>query len=331
MTTPTSLDRLSLRSPDALISAVPYLLGFHPRESLVLVWLHRGRIALTQRVDLPAGEVDGLAWMAQVFGHSVADVAEELVAVFVTSTLPDHGLAEALVSTCDRREISVRDLLRVDDDRWWSLLCGDEECCPAEGRQLLPATSAEVAAEFTMLGCAPMPDRPALVSSLAQDPEASEAVAAVGVVRPPTRDRGLERWRDARVAQVLAAQLDPGPAAIARILSGLADVRVRDTVLWELARSDARELERMLDFLVGIVRAAPPGHVAPVATCLAAVAWLLGDGVRAAASLERAHADDPSYSLAALLQVSLQAGLPPSTWRDAMADLSREDCRFGVA
>jgi hypothetical protein len=60
------------------------------------------------------------------------------------------------------------------------------------------------------------------------------------------------------------------------------------------------------------------------------LAWLIGDGARALVALERAGADDPSYSLAALLSASIGGGLPPSLWRQAMTDLTREECRFGM-
>jgi len=61
------------------------------------------------------------------------------------------------------------------------------------------------------------------------------------------------------------------------------------------------------------------------------VAWLLGDGARATMAIERARTDDPDYTLAALVEASLAAGLPPGAWRDAMGDLTREECRFGPA
>ena len=41
-----------VRSPGDLIDLIPYLLGFHPRSSLVLIGLHEGRVAATARADL---------------------------------------------------------------------------------------------------------------------------------------------------------------------------------------------------------------------------------------------------------------------------------------
>src|SRR3954447_7551605 len=45
---------LKLRRPDDVLTAVPYLLGFHPQRSLVVLGLHgpRRRVGVTLRVDL---------------------------------------------------------------------------------------------------------------------------------------------------------------------------------------------------------------------------------------------------------------------------------------
>ena len=44
---------LKLASPGELIAAVPFLLGFHPSRSVVLMALQQRRLNLTQRLDLP--------------------------------------------------------------------------------------------------------------------------------------------------------------------------------------------------------------------------------------------------------------------------------------
>src|SRR5262245_62608422 len=43
---------LRVRNPGDLIEAIPYLLGFHPRDSLVIVGLAGTRVSITARVDL---------------------------------------------------------------------------------------------------------------------------------------------------------------------------------------------------------------------------------------------------------------------------------------
>ena len=47
--TPT---RLKVRRPDDLLALIPYLIGFHPEESLVAVFVRSGRVILAARLDL---------------------------------------------------------------------------------------------------------------------------------------------------------------------------------------------------------------------------------------------------------------------------------------
>ncbi len=49
--------RARVRDPGELLAALPYLLGFHPRDSLVVIAFDGPsgrRVGMTQRVDLPA-------------------------------------------------------------------------------------------------------------------------------------------------------------------------------------------------------------------------------------------------------------------------------------
>ena len=51
--------RIRLGGPSDILAVLPYQLGFHPRESLVVVSLHGTRMGLVQRIDLPPPEHDG--------------------------------------------------------------------------------------------------------------------------------------------------------------------------------------------------------------------------------------------------------------------------------
>jgi hypothetical protein len=330
----TCLDTLTLRSPDALVSAVPYLLGFVPAESAVVVWLSDRRILLTQRLDLPDDEREIPAWLRVAWGHDAARRADELVLVVVSREPAPAPLVDAFIRRARRSGVIVRDLLRLDAGRWWSLLCADPDCCPADGRPVDPQVAALIAAEFTVLGRAPLADRESVAAALATDAARAAQVAAVpGRSRP--RGAARERWRTGRLAEVSRVVLggprdEPlEPRTVARVLDGLSDIRVRDTLLWDVAHLDPALLPEVFDVLAALVRDAPPGRVAPVATCCAVVAWLQGDGARALMAVQRAHEDDREYSLAQLVTASLQAGLPPQAWREAMAGLAREECRNG--
>ena len=57
--TPPTTPVARLRDPGDLLAAVPYLIGFHPRDSLLFIAFggrSGRRIELTQRVDLPAAD-----------------------------------------------------------------------------------------------------------------------------------------------------------------------------------------------------------------------------------------------------------------------------------
>ena len=47
---------IRLGGPSDILAVLPYQLGFHPRESLVVVSLHGTRMGLVQRIDLPPPE-----------------------------------------------------------------------------------------------------------------------------------------------------------------------------------------------------------------------------------------------------------------------------------
>jgi hypothetical protein len=104
-------------------------------------------------------------------------------------------------------------------------------------------------------------------------------------------------------------------------------VRVRDTVLWEIAHSNEHDPHRAFEAAAALLRGAPVGVIAPIGTVTALLGWLIGDGVRAMAALDRVWDEDPDYSLAELLGRSINAGLSPISWREMMGGLTREACR----
>jgi hypothetical protein len=70
-----------------------------------------------------------------------------------------------------------------------------------------------------------------------------------------------------------------------------------------------------------MMRIAPQGYVAPVATLFAVASYERGDGTLAQRALERTFDDDPSYPLARLLRRSFAAGWPPSSFSTMRAEL----------
>ncbi|MDP1878444.1 MAG: DUF4192 domain-containing protein [Actinomycetota bacterium] len=348
-----TVDRLVLSGPDALLASVPHLLGFDCQDSVVLVGLGPNpddrrdvgaMVRLVQRFDTPrpdapAREVVSIARSA-VVPMARSGSTEVIVAVFGAAPSPGAGLPSAalvddLLAAVDDAGLGVRDALFTDGTSRWSYGCDDPGCCPPQGRLIPEATRTLVAAEFAGVGAAMAPSRAALTEEIAPDPARVNSIATLvaDAAAPRRGTRGLEGWRDRAVEHLAAltrtsgAPIGPEDAALA--LQGLADVRVRDTFLWDAAQPGT-DTRAFASRLADLVRCAPPGLVAPAATVLAITQWTSGDGARANVALDRAAADDPDYSLAHLVGAALRSGLPPSTWAASLGGLDRDTCRHGT-
>ncbi|MFI0742082.1 DUF4192 domain-containing protein [Streptomyces sp. NPDC021100] len=155
---------VTLRSPAELADALPYLLGFHPNDSIVLMALHGEgrRFGGRLRLGIPVPE----DW---------PDVSDQLAETLVTGCLkrgtrPDgivlylcqdpadgetseavmerlRPLAQRLRIACGALDVPVVEALCLSDGRFWSYCCSAPRCCPPEGTPLaLPGTTVMAAA-----------------------------------------------------------------------------------------------------------------------------------------------------------------------------------------
>ncbi|MFE9373930.1 DUF4192 domain-containing protein [Streptomyces sp. NPDC006711] len=157
--------RITLRGPAELADALPYLLGFHPTDSAVLVALHgeSGRFGGRVRVGLPASPqewpdiADQLA-ECLVTGSERRGPRPDGIVVFLCQDPSRDGsarqvmerlrpLAQRLRVACGSLDVPVLEALCISDGRYWSYCCPDSRCCPPEGSVLaLPGTSVMAAA-----------------------------------------------------------------------------------------------------------------------------------------------------------------------------------------
>ena len=132
-------ERLPVRigSPADILAAVPYLLGFHPDHSLVVIGARppRDRVHVTFRYDLPDPPEPACA--AEIAAHAVAVLAREQVTMAIVAGYGPGSLVTPVAAELRTRlagaGIEVREMLRAEDGRYWSYLCTDPACCPAEG------------------------------------------------------------------------------------------------------------------------------------------------------------------------------------------------------
>ncbi|MEU3511424.1 DUF4192 domain-containing protein [Streptomyces longwoodensis] len=170
---PTSFDgdlgthQVTLRSPAELADALPYLLGYRPEDSIILVSLHdrggRGRFGGRARLGIPTQSGDWAA-VAQQLAHGLVTGGErrgarpEQIVAYLCQE-PAKGetgrnvmerlqpLAHQLRVACGRLDVPVIEALCISDGRFWSYCCGGQGCCPEEGEPMgLPGTSVLAAA-----------------------------------------------------------------------------------------------------------------------------------------------------------------------------------------
>ena len=163
--------RITLSTPHEVIAAVPHLLGFQPSDSLVVLALAGPRLTVTLRYDLPQ-PADIPAFSEHLVSCLAVNRADEVILVGygseqatpVLTGVRDH-LAELL---------TIRDIFRVTAGRWWSLTCTDPRCCPPDGNPV-DSDGTLAAAEFMVLGSAPLPGRDDVAATIA--PVTGEQVA----------------------------------------------------------------------------------------------------------------------------------------------------------
>ena len=318
--------RLAARRPSDLLAAVPFLLGFHPTDSLVALLLQGGRVLLTARFDL-----------GPPLGEAVADLVEQHrpTGLVLVAYDADAGRGRtALAAVAEHLDgADVVDLLLVDGARWWSLTC-TSGCCPAEGTPYAPQEHP-LSAEAVWAGLVAQPDRAAVVATVAGPGEA-EAESLRRTARPLARrlDRRTPHELQDRLGRVVVAALprvDPGrvardgarldDTACLELALLVRDVVVRDVACALVTREDAR---RHLALWQQVVARTPP-ELAPAPLCLLGIAgWASGNGTLLNACCERLEVLDPGYAMGRLLSDVSRRALPPAWW-DAMADGLRRD------
>jgi hypothetical protein len=323
-----------LSDPGDVAAALPHLLGFPPRESLVAVSLRAGTVGLTARVDLPAAEHRGPVVGGIVRSLRTDRPAAVLLAVVSEDDdvvlggppeLPHRPLVHEAVLGFAAAGIAVRQVLLVRRGRWWSYDCPLECCAPGAG-QPLPTGTSTLAVASVLAGQVLEADRDALVRRLAP----VGFLAAAGMARAcdevgdevarTAAEQGWEAVAEESWSAVLAAVEACGPGStrqltdrqVARAAWGLRDLDVRDRAL-SLALGPSAAAGQVV--WTELTRRAPaPLDVAP-ATLLAVSAWLRGDGALANVALERALTSEPGYTFAGLLRSALDACLPPAEIR----------------
>lgn len=326
---------LQLNSTTDLVALVPYLMGFEPREDLVVVLMADRRVQVTFRMD-----VDALVDPDQVAARILGTAQRQRLApdasiavVLIAYSREERFVADLAPLLLDVMPCPVMDLIRADGRHWWSLLSPltghpeEDQQVPYDRRRSTGAARA-VAAGLTV-----QPSREALADLLGSPEESDDLVDLFERTTLELWGRPAEEVL-AECQQLVAgaradhcdhATVELAPDEAVRLACALTLSEVRGELWTDLRRAEA-DADRLL-WLQVLEHTSE--RFRPQVLCLLATAcWLGGDGAMMAVCLEAAEAmvlTDPTLepALLGILQMVQADGHPPSMWESDLLPLLR--------
>lgn len=237
--------RVSAVEPADLVSYIQHTLGFVPRNSIAAITLAGRSLGAVLRCDwdpsLGRDPTTASVYARQVAGYLRADErADGSLVVLFREPAGHHGgpdiidgvVAEAMTAELRAAGLPVREAWLVAGGRLWHLDCPDRAACAAHGSAVAGIEASAVNTAFIVEG-----------SVVQDEPPASDLPEPAVVMGRDLRDAvaglradGLAGEKGAHWLadwdRVLAgAPLPAEPGARARLLAGLVDVSLRDTLV----------------------------------------------------------------------------------------------------
>jgi hypothetical protein len=320
-TTPTGRPPVDLRSPAQLLAALPYLIGFRPANSVVLLG-HRApagnRLGLVLRGDLPRRE--DRAHQARALAPRFTLAPHTGVTLVVVggrrrpgSPPPHAGFVELLADALGEVGLPVLHAMwaaDISEGAAWGCYA-DPDC----GGELPDPRATVTAAVATGGGSVAFDSRAELESLLA--PRSPEALArrAESLARLPSpRCLDVSEAASSIRAAFERQRRGSGPPTDEEAVSlaeALSLPEIRDACLGMAVPPHgpaAREAERLW---LTLVQELPAPERAEAAALLGYTAFMRGDGTFAGMALENALAAKPDHVLAGLVKTVLDHGMPP--------------------
>lgn len=297
---------LRVREPGDILGVVPYLLGFHPTESLVAAFVRRRQVVVTARIDLAAtADIEALVDQLEQVGRQIG--SRSLVLIGYSA---DAGVRDLMRDLADLIPLDLVDVLAVSGDSWWSVCC-EGECCPAEGRPY-DISSHPLAAAAVMAGISATATRQE-IADLAAGPPAADRDRLGGLAEDVAGQlaRMSPRRRRQRMTRLIDRALrsgGPTEAEAIEIAVLARDVTVRDVGWALMSRETADEHVSLWRRVVSV--AVRPSEAAPLGM-LAMAGWLSGNGALLNCCIERLERVAPDYSLLGLCREISDQAVPP--------------------
>ncbi|GAA0451423.1 hypothetical protein Ade02nite_76390 [Paractinoplanes deccanensis] len=315
---------ISIRRSAELITATPFLIGFHPTDSIVVVGVAGRRIVFVARHDLPppGEELDTAPLVATAEKQRIDCFA----LIGYGSATAVAGAVRPTILALKRAGLRVFEALRVAEGRWWSYLCPAPDC-PSEGYPC-PSPYDPLAAAAVYGGMVALPNRKALVARVAPVEGAAREAMALATARARVRAAEL-RAAELRAGRECRSVRRAGREAVRaaerryRAQGRLADgeaawlgVLLVDAVVLGYAFDRCGPEPWRIDLWNEMVRRMQPGLVAGPASLLAYTAWRVGDGALARVALDRGLREEPGHRMLVLIDGLLSAGIGPHMVED---------------
>lgn len=343
---PSRPTTVKLREPGDVIAALPPLIGYHPDDSLVVLYFANSDDLEIQRVlraPLPevADEEDLIAFVCDNILSSGATAVQLCVigggtrtpapptepgepapVVALPTRPPRRALVLALTQVLHKQGVEVMESLWAEHTRH-NALWQDYEHPDLTG--VVPDPDVSLLNVATVAsGGVTYDSRETLVNSLRGEERAlkrrscrldwhADNTVPGGM---PTAGAGI-RAIQAELKNIADGSFKITDNLVVRLAIALNDHRVRDVALtMTLGAESGQAAERLW---LELTRETPAPECAEPATLLAFAAYHRGDGVLANIALERAEQAQPGHMLASLLGRAIDAGLPP---KDVLAAIN---------
>ncbi|MGZ2361680.1 DUF4192 domain-containing protein [Streptomyces sp. 372A] len=327
-----------LHSPADLAEALPYLLGYTPRTSLVAALFHDGHFTCAARLDLPPAESAWFGLAAETaravtdqFDGQNAPTPDFVVLYLLDDPAPGQSgrtvavrlapLAGLLHAAFTHHRVTIALTLCISTNQWWDMT---HDITPGPGTPLPDTTPGPVAVAFTVAGKLPALSHDALTTTFApltgHDADTLRTALNTATsahrhaaVRPATAHTLLE--------QAATTFADPAttalpPADTVTLLHALNDHLIRD---WAMGLPDTHTNPAARRLFTYLATAAVDPHealaCAPL-TLLAVSAWYDDDRALAHLALRRACRLDSAAPLPALLRESFNVPITVQRLKD---------------
>jgi len=317
------------KGPSSLVAAIPHLVGFEPENSLVLVAISQesDRVQLVIRLDLLGLSQEALlekSKQAISQAHREANADLYLPVLYFGEKWKEYRSFFTEFFDNKLEAVTLLDAYWVDKNRYGSILCENQDCCPSDGLDL-PSESSLEKLQLIAQGKAVMPTRES-IEGYFQHHQVNEklALTLAKLIKSKKRSKNSS-WQENlynRVfVQLMQNDQEFSVQTQAEILFATGEIPLRDRliseVLHELQSQDhpLDKLHKLKSRLLPVIQTAPDGQAKTVLSCLALWLWQLGETVWAEAAIKQALEHDENYRLALLTLSALKSGLAP--WRFA--------------